>query len=409
MCQKSDKSALAILGPRALTALVTLCAMRLTYSAISADAFLYFNLLLFTIALAGVASSPLTQMLWSQYSETSFIASVYGSVTISAFIIIPPIILYTPASDSIISKYHLLSVGPALIYGCSRTIERLFYSRGIFEYDPYRAALIPLLFGLSEVIVSTGLVLTNSHSYPIRLLGPCGVFFAALYLSRQYRDSFQALRPKTVSHHEILSLTIHALISTRGFSVLLLFALTTLASTVERSIFVNRVHIAGLPSEAVLLALAYTIGWQSMLNSLIDLGRRRIVQHNVWQPNARNYVLRSIAIALLGAALLVIAHPVLQMIEILPRSVSIIPWTVLIIRATCIFITNLALLDQIQRNRFRVANYSMGIYFAVTAGCCVAILHDVATSPLVTGAIGIMALGTIYHVAAFFNRATTTS
>ena len=123
------------------------------------------------------------------------------------------------------------------------------------------------------------------------------------------------------------------------------------------AIMIDRFIIGFVPiknsaaSADYLLALSYAIAIQTFLNLLIDIGRKRIYQNMAWVNGAKRFASRVFLLATPLTLSLIVIFPALKYFSVIPTSVSIYVWIVLILRSVGGFIINFAFLDSVQSGR----------------------------------------------------------
>jgi len=148
-----------------------------------------------------------------------------------------------------------------------------------------------------------------------------------------------------------ISIMIEQIFSAKGGKMLILTIATTLAIMIDRLILGYFTIRNPAVSADYLLALSYAIAIQTFLNVLIDLGRKRIYQNMAWVDGAKSFASRVFLFAIPLTLSLIVIFPALKYFAVIPISVSLYVWIVLILRSISGFIINFAFTDSIQSGR----------------------------------------------------------
>ena len=335
---------------RAATAAFALLSIKLTHDFLSAQNFALLNYILFILAMSTALSSPIQRLFWAENSRKIFVVAVYSTCTISIFLMI--ILLGAYGFANVLELPTFLLIGCfAIVYGIYKITERYIYGQVMFDRSLTIALIIPALFTLLELSFVTFQYYMGWTSLPARVIGPVLLSVSAALVIPAFRSYLLSLMAGLPHFSYSVSIMIEQIFSAKGGKMLLFTIATTLAITVDRLVlgFVSiRNHAA---SADYLLALSYAIAIQTFLNVLIDLGRKRIYQNMAWVDGAKPFASKVFMLVVLLTFSLVLIFPLLKYFSIIPVSVSIYVWVVLILRSIAGFTINFSFTDIIQSGR----------------------------------------------------------
>lgn len=335
---------------RLLTASFALISLKLTYEVLSPEDFSLLNYLLFIIAVSIALSSPINRIFWAENSYDKFIDSIYCVSAITVIVSAILIIIYGMINDThwhAIASIWFLSC----LYSVYKIVERYIYGQTFFDRSLTQALMIPAFFAFTELAFVTYQYLSEWSSLHARLSGPVALAGFILIFSSTLRKHLTSLMVNLRYFGKSMSLITTHVFSSSGGKMLIFSVATTAA------VMIDRLIIGYLPvkdasrSADYLLALSYAIAIQTLLNLIVDLSRKHMYQNKAWMPGAKRFA-DTVFKALLPAILaLILVFPVLQYIKIIPPSVTIYVWSVLILRTIGNFVITFCYTDSIQSGR----------------------------------------------------------
>lgn len=335
---------------RAATAGCALLSIKLTYDFLSARDFALLNYIFFILAMSTALSSPINRLFWAENSHDNFVVAVYTTCTISALLTIILLSIYGFASVLQLQVFILIGCF-AIIYAVYKTTERYIYGQIIFDRNLNVALSIPALFAFLDLLFVTFQYYNNWASLPARLIGPALLSTSVALLIPSSRTYFLILVREVRHFTNSFSIMIEQIFSAKGGKMLFFTIATTMAIMVDRLVL-GYIPIKNSEVSAdYLLALSYAIAIQTFLNVLIDVGRKRIYQNMAWVEGATSFASGVFMLAIPLTLSLVVVFPALKYFNIIPASVSIYVWAVLILRSITSFIINFSYTDSIQSGR----------------------------------------------------------
>ncbi|NVD29029.1 hypothetical protein HUO14_14105 [Parasphingorhabdus flavimaris] len=348
---------------RAAAAVFALFSIKLTYDFLSAQDFALLNYILFILAMSTALSSPINRLFWAENSRDNFVVAVYSTCTVFAFLTILLLTAYGFANT--LERSTFLLVGCfSIAYGMYKVAERYIYGQIMFDRSLNAALAIPALFALLELLFVTFQYWTGLPSLSARLLGPALLAVGVAFAIPAFRPYSMSLVRSLRHYKNSISVMIKQIFSPKGGKMLILTIATTLAVMIDRLILGYYPIKNPAASADYLLALSYAIAIQTFLNVLIDLGRKRIYQNMAWVGGAKSFAQRVFLLAVPLALSLILIFPALHYLVLIPASVNIYVWVVLILRAITSFIINFAFTDSIQSGR--ISDTFMPILILVT-------------------------------------------
>ncbi|MEW4468819.1 hypothetical protein AB1K62_13410 [Parasphingorhabdus sp. JC815] len=335
---------------RAAAAAFALLSIKLTYDFLSAPDFALLNYILFILAMSTALSSPIHRVFWAENSRDIFIVAVYSTCTVSAFLTITLLSVYGMTNGLDFSIFILIGCF-SLIFASFKIAERYMYGQVIFDRSLNVALAIPAAFALLELLFVTFQYFTNWPSLSARLIGPSLISVTVALIVPTSRAYLLTLLGGMHRFADSLSFMIKQIFSAKGGKMLFFTIAMTLSIMIDRLIL-GYVPIKNPAASAdYLLALSYAIAIQTFLNIMLDLGRKKIYQNMAWVDGAKAYASRVFMLAIPLALSLVIIFPALKYFTIVPASVSIYVWAVLILRSIAGFTINFAFIDSVQSGR----------------------------------------------------------
>ena len=335
---------------RAAAAVFALFSIKLTYDFLSAQDFALLNYILFILAMSTALSSPINRLFWAENSRDNFVVAVYS--TCSVFVFLTIILLTAYGFANILTLPTFILVGCfSIAYGVYKISERYIYGQIIFDRSLNAALAITALFALLELLFVAFQYYTNWPSLPARLIGPVLLSAIVALVIPIFGPYFFALMRGICRFRNSISIMTKQIFSPKGGKMLFLTIVITMAIMIDRFI-IGFVPIKNSAASAdYLLALSYAIAIQTFLNLLIDIGRKRIYQNMAWVNGAKRFASRVFLLATPLTLSLIVIFPALKYFSVIPTSVSIYVWIVLILRSVGGFIINFAFLDSVQAGR----------------------------------------------------------
>jgi hypothetical protein len=329
---------------RSASALLAVAAMKLTYENLNAKDFSVLSLILFVLAISTAIASPLNRQFWAHNSKVEF-----QSTTIATILIF--ILVYFGFSI-FFEQLHFNRLYILFILYCSlKIIERYIYGQLIFDYDIKTALPVTCIFVTFESIFCVYQYLSGSNNLAHRILIPTAMTAVVLFSASKYRIYMISIFLGFRNSKNIVNRSVREIFSRVGLKTLMIMTLSTLATMFDRAILMMADSSKQVLVADYLLTLSYTIAIQSFLNIILDVGRKQIYQKGAWLPGAKNYVMKNIAIVVALNLALMASFPLLQLVSIIPVSISAIIWLLLLARAAVNTIIGLAYVDSIQQGR----------------------------------------------------------
>lgn len=377
ICLKNDNHFLSLLAmlightfpliTRASAAAFALFSIKLTYDLLSARDFALLNYILFILAISTALASPMNRLFWAKNSHDNFVVAVYSSCTV--FAIMTAILLTAYGFANALELPLFILIGCfSVVYGMYKITERYIYGQIIFDRSLNVALSIPALFALLELSFVAIQYYLAWSSLSARLLGPAVFSVAAVLIVPAFRPYFLSLVGNLRGFTNSISIMIEHILSATGGKMLFFTIATTIAIMIDRLILGYFPIKNYAVSADYLLALSYAIAIQTFLNLLIDLGRKRIYQNMAWVEGAKSFASRVFMLVIPLAISLILVFPVLKFFSIIPASVSIYVWSVLILRAITSFTIIFAFTDSIQSGR--ISNAFLPVLVLVAISLC---------------------------------------
>lgn len=378
---------------------ISLLAVTLTYHVLSAHDFALFNMAVFLMAIGSALSQPLNRIFWAGNSEAVLPLSSGASALLTTCVVIAGMV-----AASMVRGYPtavlLLGAFSAGLYGLARVLERYAYGRLLVAGFASVSVLPILSFAMVDLAAVGGMWAWGSDNVVLRMLLPSIGFLAlAMVVSRFSNLPAWITRVPRVS--EQVSFIRENLFSVTGGRIIISGIVMAAAAMIDRAIL----YIFPLDSEnfaaAYLLALAYTVAFQTFLYLLFDLARTHIYRDGNWQPGALHFGQIIVAVAVLATAIAAVAYPVVVALELLPSEVSWLLWTALLARSLALAVTMVLNVDHFQEGRVRNIVVAAGI---VAVGAVTGLGTLYAGKSLVEAAtlMLVFSVGVIIVVAAMF-------
>ena len=350
---------------RVFTALSSLAAIKLTHLFLPPQEFRILNYILFVLAVSTSLSSPVNRLFWAENSRNNFSIAVYSTFFITFFLTVISLLSYY-LINKIELYWFVVFFLVTIFYLFSKILERYIYGQILFEIGFNTALAVSGMFACVELFFVIGQYYFGLSTLDTRLFGPAALFFAVLVCVPVVRVYFLYLVNDISNFKKNISLSAKQIFSTKGAKMLTLTTITTTSIMVDRLVL-GYFNIGDSAASAdYLLVLAYAIAIQSFLNLLIDLGRKRIYQNNAWVSGARYFVVRVLALAIFLLVALIFAFPVLQYFGIIPASVSVYVWFILVLRGISGFIIIFSFTDSIQSGRISNAFPAILVSMAIS-------------------------------------------
>lgn len=372
---------------------MTLGAVTLTYHVLSPANFALFNLATFLIAVGSALASPVNRAFWADQASANFAPATAATAAISVAAIVAGV-----ATSIAIGRAPLAFFMPfvcaASVYAVGKILTGYGYGQFLIERRAALANLPIVVFALGELCAAGLIWALGADSVSLRLIFPGLLLLAVLLVSPLRPFLFQflgaALRPRATlvfARKHIASLLG---LRVAGYSILI-----TASGMLERLL----VTLFGLSEDriavAYLLALSYSVAFQTLAALIFDLARTHVFHDDSWQPEARKFS-KSAALALGASTIAAIAvFPLLTWIGILPGLIEFTLWAGLLVRALAILMVNQFNVDHFQRGRLGPLYLPHGL---ILTGVLVAFWlfrldYPQALSGLVLVSVGMLTIG----------------